>query len=63
MALADFPTAEDLRQPGLYYVHRDGATVTRLDGLYLPSIDRPERDIVAALAAYVAEKLTLGESS
>lgn len=53
----------DVREHGLYYVSRDGETMWQVagDGVDLaagePFIARPERDVLIALAEYVAEQL------
>jgi hypothetical protein len=54
----EYPEATDFsRRPGLYYVHRDGSTISTLDHEYMPELARPERDIVRALAGYVVDSL------
>lgn len=44
--------------PGLYYVHRDGLTVSYLSGSYFPEFDRPEQDVAAALMRYALDRVT-----
>lgn len=47
---------------GLYYVHRDGMTISQLDGRYFPQLDRPERDVVAAYLRYALDRIAEGSS-
>lgn len=42
---------------GLYYVHRDNRTVSKLDAENLPAFRRPELDMARALVEYASERL------
>lgn len=46
-----------LERHGLHYIDRDEQTTFQLDREFVPSIPRPERDVVIALLRWAADQL------